>query len=74
MYLSVCVCVRARACLWLPVALPIQHAMRMRHIVRPLVAPLAPSYFTILSHKRHDFRKKVTEHKICVLIFSTTFI
>ena len=30
--------------------------------------------FSTLSHKRHDFREKVTEHKICVLIFSTTFI
>jgi hypothetical protein len=31
-----------------------------------------------LSHKRHDFRKKVTEHKMCVLIFlqllSETFL
>ena len=30
-------------------------------------------YFSTLSHKRHDFRKNVTEHKMCVLIFSTTF-
>jgi len=30
--------------------------------------------FPTLSHKRHDFReKKVTEHKMCVLIFSVTF-
>jgi len=26
-----------------------------------------------LSHKRHDFREKVTENKMCVLIFFTTF-
>ena len=26
--------------------------------------------FPTLSHKRHDFRKQVTEHKMCVLIFS----
>ena len=32
-------------------------------------------YFPTLSHKRHDFRKKnIIEHKICVLIFSTTFV
>jgi hypothetical protein len=30
--------------------------------------------FPTLSHKRHDFREKVTEHKMCVLIFSTTFV
>jgi hypothetical protein len=31
-------------------------------------------YFSTLSHKRYDFRKKkkkVIEHKMCVLIFST---
>jgi hypothetical protein len=31
-------------------------------------------YFSTLSLKRHDFRKKGNEHKKCVLIFSTTFI
>ena len=37
---------------------------------------LASKYkiFSTLSHKRHDFRKNVTEHKMCVLIFSTTFV
>ena len=28
--------------------------------------------FPTLSHSPHDFRKKVTDHKMCVLIFSTT--
>ena len=51
-------------------ALLIQHATRMRHIVTSFVAPLAPPYFSTLSH----FREKVTEHKMCVLIFSTTFV
>jgi hypothetical protein len=30
-------------------------------------------HFPTLSHKRQDFRKTVTEHKMCVLIFYTTF-
>ena len=30
--------------------------------------------FSTLSQKRHDFRKNVIEHKMCVLIFSTTFV
>jgi len=34
----------------------------------------ALQYFSTFSHKRHDFRKKVTEHKMCVLSFSTTFV
>ena len=37
------------------------------------VASMALLYFSILSHKRQDFRKKVTEHKMYVLVFSTTF-
>jgi len=51
------------------VTLVIQHAKRMRRIV---ICGL--SGFPTLSHKRHDFRgKKFIEHKMCVLIFSTTF-
>jgi hypothetical protein len=30
--------------------------------------------FSKLSHKRYNFREKVTEYKTCVLIFSTNFI
>ena len=55
-----CVCpgawASARACVH--VALLIQHATRMRHIVTSFVAAQSPPNFSTLSHKRHDFRKK----------------
>jgi hypothetical protein len=56
------------------VALVIQHAKRMRRIILPCVARPALPYFSTLFHKRRDFWEKVTEHKMCVLIFSTNFI
>ena len=65
----VCVCVS--------VVLVIQHEMRMRLIVMSSVTCLAVPYFFHISHKRRDFLKnktKVTDHKIRVLVFSTTFV
>ena len=46
--------------------------MRMRRIIICDVSGL--TIFSTLSRKRHDFGKKVIEHKMCVLIFSTTFV
>jgi hypothetical protein len=40
----------------------------------PSVACPAVQYSSTLSPKRHDFRENVTEHKMCVVIFSTTFV
>jgi hypothetical protein len=61
-------------CVHAHIALLIQHAMHMRHIVMSFVAPQSPLYFLAVCHKRHNFRKKVIEHKMCVFIFSTIFI
>jgi len=62
--LSVCVCVS--------VALVIQQAIRMRRIIFSFVACPAIQYFSALSHKWHDFRRNVIEHKMCLFIFFTT--
>jgi hypothetical protein len=56
------------------VALVVQNAMHMCHVILSSVASLALPYFSTLTHKWHDFQKNITEHTMCVLIFSTTFI
>jgi hypothetical protein len=44
--------------------------MRMCHIAIILTSPTL-EYFSTFTHKRRNFRKQVTDHKTCVLIFST---
>ena len=63
-----CADVRAQAFACVRVSLLIQYAMRRRHIV---CVPSVSTILSTLSHKRCDFRKKVTERKMCVLISST---
>jgi len=41
-------------------------------MLEPVARPTL-QYFPTLSHKRHDFQKKVIEHKTHVLIFSAWF-
>jgi len=55
-------------------ALGNQRAKRLRRIKLSFVARLILQYFSTLSHKRHDFWENVTEHRMCVLNFSTTFV
>ena len=51
-----------------------QREMRMRRIVISGQSGSTIYVFSTLSHKRQDFREEVTEHKMCVFIFSTTFV
>jgi hypothetical protein len=46
--------------------------MQCARTVLSSVACTALLYFSTLCHKRHDFRKHVTEYQMRVLIFSTT--
>jgi hypothetical protein len=52
------------------VALGIQHAMGMRHIICGL--PSFTTLFQFFFIKRHDLKKNSTEHKMC--LFSTSFV
>ena len=45
------------------VALVIQHAKRMRHIILLSVACLSLPYISTLSHKQHDHRRKILNIK-----------
>ena len=54
-------------------ALVIQNSMRMRCIILSSVSYMVLPYLSALSHIRHGFRggEGFSEHKLCVLIFST---
>ena len=39
-----------------------------------MACPTVQYFFSTLSHKRYDFRKIVTEHKMCVWSFCITFV
>jgi len=54
------------------VALIIQHAMRIPHIVI-CGPPSSKIFFHIISLKAEFAEKKVTKYKMCVLSFSTKF-
>ena len=67
--LCVCVCVFVFVC-----SLSYPSCKARPRIIFSSVAIWLFSIFFTLSHKRHDFRKKLTEHKMCVSIFSITFV
>jgi len=46
-------------------------SMQRTSAILSSVASSATQYSSTLSHKRHDIRHTSTEHKMCVLIFST---
>jgi len=49
-------------------------SVQCAYVVLLSVASLALPYFPTLSHKWHDFQKKIIELEMCVLIFPTTFV
>ena len=51
------------------VARGLQHVMRLGLLPSPLLQK-----FLISPHKWHDFGNTAFEHKMCVSIFSTTFV
>jgi hypothetical protein len=52
----------------------LRYLMQCACAILSSVACPSPQYFPTLSHKRRDFRIKVTGHKMCVLIFSTALV
>jgi len=53
------------------VALGIQPAIRIHNI---FVCDISLPYFSTLPHKGRDFRRRVVENKICVLILSENVV
>jgi hypothetical protein len=84
MITSLCVCVRVRACAFVCGCGCTDAGVCLRTCSLTNPACNAPPYCYLspiwlhhiltLSHKRHDFREKDAEHKMCILISSATFV
>ena len=66
------ICFTYSACV--SIASVIQHAMCKHHITSSSAACLALPYFSTIYDNQEDFQNEVTENKMCVLIFSNTFV
>jgi hypothetical protein len=78
-WVRVCVCMRASVCVCVGGSTSAGVCLRACRLTYPVCHPQSPYFlrplwlhhiFLTLSHKRHVFGKKVTERKMCVLIFS----
>ena len=75
--LCVCVCVCVFVCLFVCLFVCIHSYPAYKAHARVIVssvACLAPPCFSTVCHKRHHFRVKVIEDKMCVFIFSTIVV
>ena len=70
----VCVCVCVSVCVCVCVVIVVRHGQRMCSVTFLSAARPDVPYFSTLSHKKHDLRNNVTEHKMFVVIFSVNFI
>jgi hypothetical protein len=61
-------------CVFVCVCVCVLSSMNSKCVVLCIMCPVCLHYiFSTFFHKKQDFWKKVTDHKVCVLIFSTAF-
>jgi hypothetical protein len=82
-YWPVCACVRVRACMWVTWRVGVCMRITACHLANPVCNAYAPrcdvisgpsvstQFFDIIS-KTARFSEKISEHKMCVMIFPTT--
>ena len=58
----------------LPLFLPYLSAIQITYLLRRVVYSSGCTIFSTLYDKWHNIRKKIIEHKMCDLVFSTNFV